>query len=366
MKNFNIVTSITFLIVIFVGGIFICYKNSNSFQKLKTMSHDSQRIETIANSSLNSESIFLNMYGLIHRIIGKNEVKNFQVFKDNEDNLYLDTNSSYSFDQYLFLYNFCKENNVQFLFAQVPFKTPERIEELSGYTTSQIETDQDNILAKLNDNNIPNIDLRDFDKCNNWYKTDHHWTVEAAFHSAIKIIEVLNSDYNMKIEISPYSDLSQYSTHLFENSMLGSSGIKVGEWYVGKDDFILYTPNFETHFTFEKLTKDSSEIYTGDFSESFIDFNILNDSDYYNKYNALLQGGWYENNIFNHQSKNNLKVLCISHSYGRALVPYLSMYFSETRYIDPQEGRYSSSVVEYIREYKPDIVLMMYNGQLHL
>ena len=35
---------------------------------------------------------------------------------------------------------------------------------------------------------------------------------------------------------------------------------------------------------------------------------------------------------------------------------------SETRYLDPQEGRYNDSYIDYIDEYQPDVVVMMYTG----
>ena len=61
----------------------------------------------------------------------------------------------------------------------------------------------------------------------------------------------------------------------------------------------------------------------------------------------------------NWMAENELKVLLISHSYGRPFTQYLSLCFRETRYLDPQKGRYNDNCLKYIDEYGPDLVLVM-------
>ena len=45
------------------------------------------------------------------------------------------------------------------------------------------------------------------------------------------------------------------------------------------------------------------------------------------------------------------------------MLPFLSLCFKEVRYLDPQEGRYNDSYVDYIDAYDPDIVIMMFPGE---
>lgn len=52
-------------------------------------------------------------------------------------------------------------------------------------------------------------------------------------------------------------------------------------------------------------------------------------------------------------------VLLISHSYGRPYVQYLSLCFGEVRNLDPQEGRYNENYLQYMEEYRPDLVNIM-------
>lgn len=81
---------------------------------------------------------------------------------------------------------------------------------------------------------------------------------------------------------------------------------------------------------------------------------------------AFLRGGSVENIIENKTSKNELKALLISHSYGRAMAPYMSMFYRELRYLDPQVGRYNESLQEYIQDYRPDVIVIMFNGEIQL
>ena len=75
----------------------------------------------------------------------------------------------------------------------------------------------------------------------------------------------------------------------------------------------------------------------------------------YNAYN--------ENIVLNNMSDNDLKVMLIADSYARPMLPFLSLCFKEVRYLDPQEGRYNDSYVDYIDAYDPDIVIMMFPGE---
>ena len=106
--------------------------------------------------------------------------------------------------------------------------------------------------------------------------------------------------------------------------------------------------------------------YEGTFAEAFISEDLLENPAYNNKYNAFLHGSYVESVIVNHRAPNDLKALFVSHSYGRPAAQYLSLFFAETRYLDPQEGRYNDSLTDYIEEYQPDVVIVMYDGQMNV
>lgn len=48
------------------------------------------------------------------------------------------------------------------------------------------------------------------------------------------------------------------------------------------------------------------------------------------------------------------------------MTQYLSLSFSEVRYLDPQDGRYNDNYLTYINDYKPDIVIVMYDDFINI
>lgn len=315
---------------------------------------------------------FVNINGLAHRAMGQ-KLMNGTIRGENE-NLFLETDVKFKFDKNLedsnledalSILNIAETEGAEVLYVQRPMKFIEGMDQLPYGMTVEYNQQYDYWCEKIKESGINVIDLREEIGDNiDFYKTDHHWTVETSFEAAGAIMEALNRysdgdfDYNESI-----FEKSNYSFMRYDNSFLGSEGIKTGEYYVGKDDFNVLVPEFETNVAFKHYVDNECTIdKTGEFSKAFIDEDILLDPDYYNKYNACIYGGYVESIIENESGGNGQKVLLISDSFARPMVMYFSLAFSETRYLDPQEGRYNDSYIEYIKEYQPDVVVMMYTG----
>ena len=101
--------------------------------------------------------------------------------------------------------------------------------------------------------------------------------------------------------------------------------------------------------------------HNGCFEDAFLDKELLEDVSYFNKYNSLMYGAWCEAVIENRLANNDTTALLVCHSYGRAIAPYLCLYFKEFRYLDPQDGRYNFGIVNYIEKYHPDYVIVAFN-----
>ncbi len=197
-----------------------------------------------------------------------------------------------------------------------------------------------------------------------FFKTDHHWEIESSFYANAEIIHKLEETYDLNLDKDNiYTNIEEYDRTLYEESFLGSEGIRTGQYFAGKDDFEVITPRFETEFFYTQY-KEHQPVWSaeGEWEEVFINKEKLEDPSYNNKYAVYTYEGYIENRIINHKAENDKKVLLIADSFGRPMVTYLSLSFLETRYLDPQEGRYTDSYVEYIKEYKPDVVILMYDG----
>lgn len=254
-----------------------------------------------------------------------------------------------------------KESGAAVLYAQRAYKTGELP---YGYDFKAREEQYRFWGQEIENQGFPVLDTKEeLGGRLRFYTTDHHWTVETAFYTAGRVINKLNQEYGFQLE-EELLDRDNYDELRWEDSFLGSLGIRTGKYFAGKDDFVMPEPIFQTEFVYEHLVEGNLEkAREGSFIEAFVDLSVLNDPEYHNKYNACLNGGYVENIILNRQNKNGLKMLVIADSFARPMVQYLSLCFQETLYLDPQEGRYNDSLIKYIEENRPDIVVVMYSGE---
>lgn len=326
--------------------------------------------ESRFNDLYSSNDIWIQLYGGIQNVLQKNEINGFEVVKDRNNQLYLGDSGIITTDSGInsvkAIYDTAQELNCPFLFVQVPFKNFEDITELKYYGKDNTETQFNNYLQKLDYLSIPYIDLRQYEETREFYKTDHHWTNRASFYGNQYIVSELNKLYNLNLDESVLKE-NHFYTENYGKTFLGSLGVKVGDKYVGKDDFNILYPNYQTSFEYSHYVKGKLTVCNqGDFSKAMINHEILNNN-YKNKYNSFLYGGFNENIIKNESLKGSgKKCLVISHSYARTMVMYTGLVFREVRYLDPQDGRFNDDYTKYIKEYNPDVIIVMYNSYINV
>lgn len=343
---------------------------------LKNLPHPMDKkiisIEQALNTNTYRHSSWVDYYGLFLRVIGKNEVDDFKVIKDMQGHLHqlssddtspeLIKEQAFSIER---IFERCQETNSAFLYYQAPTEFVESKTTISAGLNENTNQVLDDLLNEISQLEVPNIDsrkyLQDLSLDEIFYKTDHHWNMKACFESYVVISEYF-SVINRKNKFSDTLNLDNYETLLFADTFLGSRGIKIGSKYAGKDDFYVYIPKYETSFTYKHLAKGIITKETeGNFSKAFLDFSIL-ESNYNNKYNSFLNGGTTENIIINKLITDGSKLLIIGDSFARPLTMYMSQNYSETRYVDPQKGRFDEDILDYISEYMPSNVVIVING----
>lgn len=359
---------VMFLFVIIVVGILNIPNLCDAVGSQNSLpGTDTGSIEDNYQNNFWRHSDFVDIQGEIAKFSGQ-KINN-GVVKDEDGSLYLMDEVDYTFDEQTETKNCddtkaimdaAEDAGAAVLYVQRIYKTGN----LPYGLTFQRDRQYDFWRETMSSSGFPVLDIKETlgeDKLL-FYKTDHHWTVETAFETAKCTVERLSEEYGLELD-SSILDSDKYESRNWENSFLGSSGIRTGKYFSGKDDFAMPFPAFDTDLTYEHLIDGTITVQKrGDFEEALVDTDILDDPEYNNKYNACLNGGYVENIIVNHQNEEGLNALVISDSYARPMVQYLSLCFRETRYLDPQEGRYNSSYVEYIKEYEPDIVIVMYSS----
>ncbi len=331
--------------------------------------------ESFYDSLYANKSWSLDAFSLTQSLLGKRETRNFEVLKSGNGALYLHGTEGpvdaarleMIADQYEMLYNETVQNGGQFLYVRAPYKNVGQAPDLALYSADNTTESELYLMNLLYEKGIPVLDLDNYRQCTQYYNTDHHWTVESAFHASALITEALTNLYALDFpDREYYGSIENYTPVTYENCFLGSIGVKVGPYFGGKDDFTVFRPNFQTKFDFTHRIGEQESAYSGTFWETFINEDVLTDNRYYNKYDANLQGAYVESIIQNSMAQTEYKGLLISHSYARPLAPYMALNYRELRYLDPQVGRYNENYIDYIREFKPDVVVVMYDGPINV
>lgn len=368
------IVSIIFLIVIVVGLCNMTWSNKSTVKsELKNLVKNRDikifftNMEKIKFGKSVDDFIKRN-YSKAQLLLGKREIGNFTYYiRDDGGLIIMSKTKKFSLEQNYDvlkrLYSYSNKNGISFLDVIMPEEVNgDDIELLKNIDNGNYKIDQ---LTQKIEGEIPYLDLRTNEEVSNlaqnYYKTDHHWDNETCFYSFKAVIEDLAEKYEQKYDPNYiYTNIENYTKNTKENCFYGSKGLNVGEVYLSKEDFSILVPNFETKFKFEKYEKGKLTKETeGRFEETFIDDELLNDESYMNKYNVFLYGTNDECRISNNSIDSKTKALLIGPSYGRMFAPYLSTCFKETRYIDPQEGRFEGDVMEYIKDYGPDVIILL-------
>ncbi len=257
------------------------------------------------------------------------------------------------------------ELDIPLLFIQAPFKLRQGEQQLPENVKDRSNENADRFLKGLEAGGIDYLDLRatywSLGKTQNelFFNTDHHWTIDGAFQAYTKIAAELNRNYGFHVD-RKFTNIDNFNREVFKDYYIGSMGRRVGESYGGIDDFTLITPKFDTDYTVYEREYGGEKIYEGDFrnavlTESYIADGTPLDTNRY----AVYHGDNAELEFVNH-NVNTGKLLLIKDSFGLPVYSFLSTGIHEVRALDVR--LYKDSVAEYAEQYKPDVVVILYNA----
>jgi hypothetical protein len=255
-----------------------------------------------------------------------------------------------------------QERNIDLLYIQAPAKLSKYDNQLPVNITDYSNDDCDNFLKLIRNSGVDCIDLRvemyneGINHYDMFFKTDHHWTPEAGLWAAGKISEFLNDEYNYNIDISLFNR-ENFDYVIYENSMLGSLGRRVGIFFAGLDDITIITPKFCTIFFTVKNGKEILEL--GNFKSAFLDLRLLNPD------NIYIYSGYDAYTTANFPVYNRLidgkNILLVSDSFAGVFAPFLSLGCSSIDAIFLSNYN-KGTLIDYIDEINPDAVIFLYTS----
>ena len=261
------------------------------------------------------------------------------------------------------LCNFCKEQDIDFIYAQQPNKFCKYEDKGMDSSLDFSNYNDDYLLNLLKKGGVDTYDHRvdiHNDNLNHhsiFYGTDHHWKGETGRWAAKHLLEEISKRYGYNVDSELLAE-DLFNKKTYKGRLFGSQGKKVGLKVAHPEDFTLLYPTFETKLHFVVPNKGID--LTGNFEITY-DMSHLKQTDYYHssEYGAYNYSLAPVHKIENLNNNNGPKILLISDSFANCEVPFIAL---GVKSIDHLDLRYfTGSVKSYIKENKPDIVIVTYS-----
>lgn len=357
---------IAVFLVIIIGLGFLSYRKLTKFYINQEKDYNEwtpdlgSKFETDIASTFFNKFGFVNLNGAVCNALNQPCMNG--VVKLN--NGYLLTTLPYSSDEVLRTYadstirfdEYLKNRGTVLVYANTPYTSSKYDPQLPIGINDYGNDNCDRFLQMLKDAGVDTKDFREtmhddgIDQYSMMYKTDHHWTTKAGLYAygilEDYIVDKTGCDVDERI-----SDIQNYTVTTYKKWHLGSRGQRTGIYYAGIDDFDLIIPNFDT-----SIQNDAGTV--GNMQDLMINMEPLANKDYTSRYTYDSVLGGSIGHFTNLDCKNDIKVLIITDSFGKAVAPYLAMGFAQIDYV--YDADVSGVTPEFIESMDPDVVIMMY------
>jgi hypothetical protein len=335
-----------------------------------TLVAPAQAEETIRDS-LDRDHLLIQLYGGVQRLLGRRVIQDvdetYTVYKLSDGSLTfvnpapadcLEDNA----DAYLTFQETLAERDIPLLYLQAPQKIHESGAGLPPGAVDYGNANADGFLALLAQGGGSCLDLRQVltqdgqPWTSYFYATDHHWKPETALLCAGAVAEYLNDTYGLELDLS-LTDPARYTAQTYDDLFLGSQGKRVGTLYAGLDDFTVWTPEFETDFTYITPTATRE----GSFAQALLFPERLEQTDPFqaNPYTLYAGGDYPSACITNHSDPDGPKVLLLRDSFGCAFTPFFALNCSQLTTVDLRY--FDGDLLSLVDETAPDYVLVLYS-----
>ena len=375
--------AVVFLIVIFSFSIinFI-----HSYEPLKTLLTNTKREEAVAvaeleasiNENLYGRMNFIETYGFIQVLLDKRESNNFTSIIDEDG--FLHYSSFYrEEDPRIFEYalrlkrlqDCVAVNDTKVLFVVTPSKyCPDETVVRPGISVNDPNPVVDELLFYLNRLGVETLDLRESLPNENlsyeetFFKTDHHWTIPAAFHATGEVVNKIEESFGEDLDPQDYyTDINNYDIVTYKNGMLGSMGRKTGAVFSGLENFTAIWPRFEGSFYRECQAEEGQElsVYEGGFTEALMNTKLLTEkNDVYSdsQYSTYLNGLRIYEKIINNENPEGPSFFMIRDSYFSPVMAFMMPMCGRIDAIWSLEETHELDIESYVKEEQFDYIIM--------
>lgn len=177
-----------------------------------------------------------------------------------------------------------------------------------------------------------------------YYRTDHHYNFEGAYLTYSEIMKMLQQKSAMKLD-APVQK-SELDIVTLPNPFGGSRNRQI--YYLYPQNEKIQLGYFKKPIPYEKFTNGKPD-------PKFYFFS--NDKNAMVNYSVYM-GGDLAETVIKTNRKQLPNLLIFGDSYTNAIEPLMYYHFNETRILDLRHYK-QMSLIKYIEEYKPDMVIML-------
>lgn len=320
---------------------------------------------------------FIDAYGYMQLLLGKEEESNFEVVKDHAGKLYYTyftteiNDVSSEAEKTKKLADAVCDEDTRLLYVMPPAKYIHGFTEFStGIPYNMANETADDFLRRLDEYGVDYIDLRDYldesgiPMSEVFYNTDHHWKIQTAFWAASQFCDVLEERYGETLDPDDYyKDKDNYNFITYDDIFLGSMGRKTGRFYTEVDDFTLIYPKFATDYTYENSISGDLQ-FTGRFEEALLATPVIRQSNRpfdTDMYGIYLYGNPAFTHIENMDHPDGLRICVIKDSFAVPFSAFTSLRCNTVDLIDPRF--YEEDYYETIKAGDYDYVILMFSPE---
>lgn len=343
----------------------------------QTISRTVSDLDSSIISSMYGRMEFIETYSYIQMLMDKREFNNFSYIKDEDGYLHYasffreDTNDIEEYARRLKrLQDWVEPNGTKVLFFVTPGKY---VRGDTNFRTGMPVNDPniivDEMLFYLNRYGVETVDCRKYIPNDElsiqdaFFKTDHHWTIPAAFTATRVLVEQMNERFDAGLDPDGYyMDPAQYDRVIYLQGMLGSMGRKTGANFSGLEDFEAFWPKFENKYDRHCMgVNDATQHYRGDTTESLMDTDVLlKNTDIYSdsQYSLYLNGLRPYEHIINEDNPDGCRIFAIRDSYFSPMMVFLAPMCGQIDAIWSLEESHKLDIESYVKENEFDYIIM--------
>ncbi len=320
---------------------------------------------------------FIETYAYVQVLLDKRECNNFSYIKDEEGFLHY-ASFFREEDTRLFEYSlrikrlqdYVAQSGTKVLFVVPPGKYNKKYTKLrTGMPVNDPGYIVDEMMFYLNRLGVETLDLGEYipneeiSYEDTFFKTDHHWTIPAAFCATKEIVNKFKESFDEDLDPDGYyMNIDNYDMVTYKSGMLGSMGRKTGVNFCEIEDFTALWPHFEGQFTRECMMESGRTAhYDGGFTQTLMDTKVLTDkTDIYSdsQYSLYLNGLRVYESIVNEENPEGCSIFMIRDSYFSPVMAFMMPMCGRIDAIWSLEETRELDIETYLKENTFDYVII--------